>query len=115
MKYEEILTNVELLEELDGAETEEEFRGILTAHGASEEDIDRFADYLSNVPDELSEEDLENVAGGGNPILQRYICKLAYRAKHRKWFVKTTYDEDTHTIYATNRFGKNKVTEEYIY
>jgi len=104
--------------QLDGAQTEEEFRRILMEAGASEEEIFRFVEHLRTMPlaaaGELSEDDLDMVAGGGNPILQKMICKMAYRIQHGKLFVKATYDEDKRTITVTNRFGKKK-SEEYMY
>ena len=114
MKYEDLLNDMSVVEELDHAGSEEEFRAILSAKGLPEDEIQRFMRYLGSIPAELTEDDLTAVAGGGNPILQRYMCKWAYRVQHGKWFVKTSYNEDTHTITATNRFGK-KVSEDYIY
>lgn len=103
---------------LDQAQTEEEFRRILMEAGASEEEIHRFVEHLRTMPleaqGELSEDDLDMVAGGGNPILQKMICKMAYRVQTGKLFVKATYDEDKRTITVTNRFGK-KESIEYMY
>ena len=107
----------DVLQKLDAAENEMDFRKILAENGVAGEEIDRFVDYLKNAPEEtdaeLSVDALEDVAGGG-PTLQRYIAKWAYRAKHGKWFVKTTYDADSRTITATNRFG-DAVSETYMY
>ena len=105
--------NEETLQRLDCAESETEFRQILAESGATAEEVESLMDYLKNAPEELSEAELEDVAGGG-PTLQRYLCKWAYRVKHGKWFVKTSYDPDSRTITATNRFGKS-VSETYFY
>lgn len=116
MTIRELLNNEEIVAKLDAAENKESFCTILAENGADQEEIDRFLAELSRMGDcELSEEQLEDVAGGGNPILQRYLCKWGYRLQHGKWFVKTTYDEDRHVITATNRFGKVKTSEEYDY
>lgn len=108
----------EMAIQLENTQTEEEFRRILTENGATEEDILQFVEDLRQMPDdsewELTEEDLDVVAGGGNPRIQRAIARLAYRVKHRKIFVKSTYDESSRTITVTNVFGK-KVSEEYMY
>ena len=103
----------EAIQKLDAAQSEEEFCAILAENGLTAEEIERFVEYLKNSPEELSEDDLEDVAGGG-PSLQRYIYKWAYRITHGKWFVKTTYDSNNRTITATNRFGE-KVSETYLY
>ena len=107
----------DVLQKLDAAENEMEFRKILAESGIAEEEIDRFVEYLKNTPEEgdgeLTEDALEDVSGGG-PTAQRYLAKWAYRIKHGKWFVKTTYDAGSKTITATNRFG-DPVSETYIY
>ena len=64
---------------------------------------------------EIPEDLLELVSGGGKPYLQILIAKTAYRVKHGKVLVKATYDEDRRVITCSNRVGKNKVYEEYIY
>ena len=104
---------------LDQAQTEEEFRRILMEAGASEEEIHRFVEHLRTMPleaqGELSEDDLDMVAGGGkNPIIQKMICKMAYRVQTGKIFVKATYDSDKKIITVTNRFGE-KESIEYMY
>lgn len=105
--------------QLDLAQTEEEFRRVLTEAGASEEEILRFVDHLRTMPleasGEMSEDDLDMVAGGGNPIGQKIIRRWAYRFKYGKIFVKATYDEDAKTITVTNRFGKEKISETLPY
>ena len=63
----------------------------------------------------MSEDDLDMVAGGGNPIAQKIIRRWAYRFKYGKIFVKATYDEDAKTITVTNRFGKEKISETLPY
>lgn len=103
---------------LEQAQTEAEFRKILLDSGATEEQIADFVEYLRTMPleasGELSEDELDIVAGGGNPILQKMFCKMAYRVQTGKIFVKATYDEDKRTITVTNRFGKKK-SIEYMY
>ena len=113
MTVEEICTNEELLQKLDQAKSEAEFCEILTASGASDSDIHQFVEKLRNLPEELSEDELEDVAGGCKSPLQRYIAKLGYRIKYGKWFVRTYYDD--YYIYAENRFGDEKIVEKIPY
>ena len=115
MLLEELLNNEEVLARLDKAESEEEFCAILSEQGLSAEEIAMIVDKLRDPGEELSEEDLENVSAAGNPHLQKIIYRWAYRFKHKKLFVKATYDEDSRTITVCNRFGKEKVCETNFY
>ena len=114
-KITKILSDEELIKKLDCARDEEEFCNILAENGATAEDINEFIDHLRNMPDanegELSEDDLDAVAGGA-PILQKALARWCYRFKHKKIFVKATAKNGVITV--TNRFGE-KVTEEYLY
>ena len=112
-KIAKILENEELVRKLDATQTEEEFCRILMENGADADDINGFIEHLSNMKTdgELSEEALEEVAGGA-PILQTILAKWIYRFKHKKVFVKATVKGNV--IIVTNRFGE-KISEEYIY
>lgn len=112
-KITRILEDEELVVKLDNARDEEEFCNILANNGASADDINEFIEHLAstNSEGELSEEDLDNVAGGA-PILQKALARWAYRFKHKKIFVKATAKNGVITV--TNRFGE-KVTETYLY
>ena len=110
--------NEKVIQKLDCAQSEEEFRNILSENGVATEEIERFVEYLKNMPDdvsgELSEADLDDIAGGGKPWLQIWTHKWGYRIKHGKFFVKATYDENRGTITVTNRYG-NPVSETNPY
>ena len=112
-KIAEIMKNEEVVMKLDGAETEEAFCKILIENGASAEDINEFIEYMSkaNSEGELSEDQLDSVAGGG-PVIQKILAKWAYRLQHGKFFVKVSVKGDY--IIVTNRFGE-KVSESYLY
>ena len=114
MTIENILKDEAVAEALLKSESEEEFRAILTDNGAEAEEIDSFIEDLRNLPEELTEEELAAVAGGGKPYAQIFMSKWAYRMETGKIFCKATYDEDNSTITVTNRFGtKNSI--DYIY
>ena len=112
-KIAKILENEEIVRKLDATQSDEEFCRILMESGADVDDINGFMEYLSNMKTdgELSEEALEDVAGGA-PVLQTIFCKWVYRFQHKKIFVKATVKGNY--IVVTNRFGE-KVSEEYMY
>jgi hypothetical protein len=105
--------NEEILTKLADVNTEEEFFQIMAENDIGPEEAAAFIEYLRNTPEELGEDDLDNVAGGAVPLHQA-LSRFAYRIKHGKLFVKSTVDTESRTITVTNRFGK-KVTETYIY
>ena len=111
MKFASIM-NEEILNKLAEVNSEEEFFQILAENDIGPEEAAAFIEYLQNTPEELNEDDLENVAGGG--YLHNLLSRTAYRIKHKKLFVKTTVDTKRRTITVTNRFGE-KVSETYIY
>lgn len=112
-KIAKILENEEIARKLDATQNDTEFCRILVENGAEADDINEFMEYLSNMKadGELSEEALEDVAGGA-PVLQTIFCKWVYRFQHKKIFVKATVKGNY--IVVTNRIGE-KVTEEYMY
>lgn len=112
MKLEELLMNEEIVAKLDEAKDTEELRAILLENGADEEEAGQFIEQLiaQSKEGELSEDELEDVAGGG--LIHRCLFRFVYRIKHGKLFVKATEDKDKHVITVVNRFGK-KVEEVY--
>ena len=102
----------EILNKLAEAETEEEVLNILKENNVSFEDAAAFIQQIQNDSEELSEDDLDDVAGGG--YLHNVFARTAYRIKHKKLFVKTSVDPNRRTITVTNRFGK-KTSETYMY
>ena len=102
--------NEEILNKVAEAETEEEVLKIFKENNVSYEDAATFIQQVQNNSEELSENELEDVAGGG--YLHNLLARTAYRIKHKKLFVKTTVKDGTITV--TNRFGE-KISETYIY
>lgn len=111
MKFATIM-NEELLNKLAEVETEEEALNILKENNVNFEDAAAFIAQIHNDSEELSEDDLDDVAGGG--YLHNVFARTMYRIKNKKLFVKTSVDHDRRTITVTNRFGK-KVSETYPY
>ena len=111
MKFASIMTE-EILSKLAEVNSEEEFFTVLAENGIGPDEAAAFIEHLQNTPDELNEDDLDSVAGGG--YLHNLFARTAYRIKHKKLFVKTSVDTKRRTITVTNRFG-DKVTETYIY
>lgn len=111
MKFATIM-NEEILSKLAEAETEEDILCILKENNVSFEDTAAFIEQIQRNDGELSEDDLENVAGGG--YLHNVLARTAYRIKHKKLFVKTVVDKENGIITVTNRFGE-KVSETYYY
>ena len=112
MKFASVM-NEEILNKLAEVNTEEEFFQIMAENDISPEEAAAFIEYLRNTPEELNEDDLDNVAGGAVPFHQA-ICRIVYRVQHGKLFVKSSVDTENRTITVTNRFGK-KVSETYYY
>ena len=80
MKLEDVLQNEEAIAKLDAVADEEAFRKILTDAGVDEEQVITFVDRIKNSSDELTDTDLEDVAGGG--YIHRMLFRFVYRFKH---------------------------------
>ena len=111
MSFESIM-NEEIINQLADANTVEEFFQVMVDHDIEPEEATAFIDHLKNTPGELSEDDLDCVAGGG--YLHNVIARTAYRIDQKKLFVKTTVDTERRVITVTNRFG-SKVSKTYPY
>ena len=115
MSVEEILQNEEIVSKLEQVESEAEFCQILLDYGASEDVIKALIEKIVRTEDEgeLSENALEDVAGGG--YIHRMMFRMVYRFKHKKLFVKATEDKKNHVITVQNRFGKKVIEYETVY
>ena len=109
----ELMNNEAILAKLDAAENVEEFCKILFENGATVDEINELLEKMATQSGEMSVEDLENVAGGGNPIAQKILARMTYRITKGKLFVKATYDEESRSITVTNRFGKKESVVTY--
>ena len=71
--------NEEAIQKLDCAQSEEEFRSILSENGVTAEEIERLVEYLKRSPEELSVDDLDTVAGGASCNYNSKIHKWAWK------------------------------------
>lgn len=113
MKVSELIKNEELLTALNEAETEEAFTEVLVNNGV---DVQEFLDYMNNAGKngELSEDELDEVAGGCFALFQRVASKFQYKRDTGAWFAKTTVNKADMSITVTDRFG-NQASKTYYY
>ena len=91
---------------LDKAQSEDDFRAILAGQELSAEETETLIEQLRLADAELSKDQLDRDTAAGKPHFQILNAKPAYRAKHRKFFVKAACNEDKGTITVCSRFGE---------